>query len=122
MIAGVVAGINWVIREKITKGGPHVANLSLGGPRSPIMRWAVFKATLAGVVMVLAAGNEDFDACFYSPSNSNVGITVGATDINDRRADYSNYGPCVDLFAPGTDIRSTWVADSTATKSISGTS
>eukprot|EP00178_Gracilaria_changii_P021910 TRINITY_DN64904_c0_g1_i1.p1 TRINITY_DN64904_c0_g1~~TRINITY_DN64904_c0_g1_i1.p1 ORF type:complete len:140 (-),score=30.64 TRINITY_DN64904_c0_g1_i1:173-556(-) len=72
--------------------------------------------------MVVAAGNDDSDACDYSPASAPEAITVGATGDDNARAYYSNYGTCLDVFGPGTDITSTWIGSPDATNTISGTS
>ncbi|MGR8931895.1 MAG: S8 family serine peptidase [Gammaproteobacteria bacterium] len=75
-----------------------------------------------GVVYAVAAGNYNAEACNYSPARVSAAITVGATTSFDHRAYYSNYGKCVDLFAPGSAITSAWNTSSTAFNTISGTS
>ncbi|AFD24503.1 S8 family peptidase [Deinococcus gobiensis] len=120
--SGVISGINWALNNK--GSATAVANMSLGGPASSAVDDAVNNAGSRGLVMVVAAGNENQDACNVSParaSGSGV-ITVGATTRSDVRASYSNYGSCVDLFAPGSDITSAWIGSTTATNTISGTS
>lgn len=116
---GVIEGIDWVAKNHVS---PAVANMSLGGPVSQAVDDAIANAVKAGVVMVLAAGNENQNACKVSPARTPVAITVGATEKTDRRASYSNFGNCVDIFAPGSDITSAWYTSTTATKTISGTS
>ena len=86
------------------------------------MNAAVAGAYSNGVTMVVAAGNSNANACNYSPSSEPTAITVGATTSSDARASYSNYGTCLDLFAPGSSITSAWYSSSTATNTISGTS
>jgi serine protease len=115
----VVEGIEWVTAHHVK---PAVANMSLGGPVSQAIDDAVNAAVAAGVTFVVAAGNENANACNGSPARVPAAITVGATDSADNRASYSNYGSCVDIFAPGTDITSLWYDSSTATQTISGTS
>ena len=117
----VIAGLNWVAAAH-PAGQLAVANMSLGGGYSAAINAAVQGVIDDGVIMVVAAGNSDVDACSASPASTPGAITVGATDQNDQRADFSNYGRCVDLFAPGTDITSAWASSSTATTTISGTS
>lgn len=115
----IIAGINWVAAHRVL---PAVANMSIGGSPSTAMDSAMTALVSKGVVVVVAAGNSNDDACNYSPSRVPGLITVGATTNTDTRADYSNYGSCVDIFAPGTDITSTWYTGNTATNTISGTS
>lgn len=117
--AQVVAGINWVAAHAIK---PAVANMSLGGGADSAIDTAVSNAINAGVTFAIAAGNSNRNACSYSPARVAAAITVGATGINDARASYSNYGTCLDLFAPGTNITSDWYTSDTATNTISGTS
>ena len=117
--SGVIAGIDWITEHHVK---PAVANLSLGGPSSRSLDEAVERSIRAGVSYVLAAGNEDQDACKTSPAQVAEGITVGATDRTDRRAGFSNWGSCLDLFAPGQDIKAAWHEGDSASNTISGTS
>jgi subtilisin family serine protease len=119
--AGVIAGIDWMIAHH-TAGTPAVANLSLGGSYSPAMNAAVARAVADGIVMAVAAGNENADACGVSPASEPSAMTVGATEASDARAYYSNYGSCVDIFAPGSAIISAATSSPTASRSLSGTS
>ena len=119
--AGVIAGIDWMIAHH-TAGTPAVANLSLGGGYSPAMNEAVARAVADGIVMAVAAGNENEDACGVSPASEASAMTVGATEANDARAYYSNFGSCVDIFAPGSSIVSAGTSSPTARRSLSGTS
>lgn len=116
--SGVIAGIDWVTNNR--GPGPAVANMSLGSGASTSVDTAVKKSTMSGVTYVVAAGNSNADACRYSPARVSEAITVGATTTTDARASYSNFGSCLDLFAPGSSITSTWLAGGAAT--ISGTS
>lgn len=118
--SGVVAGINWVTANH--PGGPAVINMSLGGGANSAIDSAVNDAVNAGIVVVVAAGNSAADACSYSPARVPAAITIGATDIRDARASYSNFGSCVDMWAPGTQITSAWISGTSATNTISGTS
>ncbi|GAA1693299.1 serine protease [Glycomyces endophyticus] len=117
--AGVVNGINWVAANAIE---PAVANMSLGGGYSASLNNAVEAAVDAGVTFAVAAGNEDQDACNVSPASAPSAITVAASDNTDTRAYFSNFGSCVDVFAPGVGITSAWHTSNTATNTISGTS
>ncbi|MGE4130484.1 MAG: S8 family peptidase [Bdellovibrionales bacterium] len=117
--ADVIAGIDWVASHHVQ---PAVANMSLGGPSSQAVDDAVRAAIEAGVTFVVAAGNSNEDACQTSPSRVPEAITVAASDRADKRASFSNYGNCVDLFAPGVDILSLGISNSSATASLSGTS
>ncbi|HEU4883942.1 MAG TPA: S8 family peptidase [Longimicrobium sp.] len=117
--ATIVAGINWTAANAIK---PAVANMSLGGGASSTTDAAVNGLINAGVVAVVAAGNDGLDACNYSPARVANAITVGSTTSTDARSSFSNYGTCVDVFAPGSSILSTWIGSTTATNTISGTS
>lgn len=117
--SGVIAGVDWVLQQHRS---PAVANLSLGGGASSSMDEAVQRLIAAGVTTVVAAGNDNADACNGSPNRVREAITVGATDRNDRRADFSNWGRCVDLFAPGHEIEAAWYQSDSQTRTISGTS
>jgi subtilisin family serine protease len=117
----VIAGVDWVTGNHVT-GTPAVANMSLGGGQSAALDTAVRNSIADGVTYAVAAGNDAVDACSGSPSGVTEAITVGATDTADRRADFSDFGPCVDWFAPGMDITSAWWLTDTSTNTISGTS
>ena len=119
--SGVIAGIDWIVAHH-QFGVPAVANLSLVGGASSTMDAAVRRGISDGVTFVVAAGNSGTDACKASPARVAEAITVGATDATDRRASYSSYGSCVDLFAPGTGIVSASAAADDATMVRSGTS
>jgi len=99
-----------------------VANMSLGGGRSYALDRVVNAAVDSGVVFAVAAGNDGNNACYYSPAAAKKAITVGASTIHDTNAWFSNHGKCVDVFAPGLDITSTWIGSDSATNTISGTS
>ena len=118
-VSGVIAGMDWAAANA---SGPSVANLSLGGPRSVTLENAVDRLTSAGVVVVVVAGNLGEDACETSPASAADAITVAASDAGDARAAFSNYGSCVDLFAPGVDVESLGHTSPTATRTMSGTS
>ena len=118
---GVIAGLDWVIANH-NAGVPAVANMSLGGGASFALDTAVQNAINDGVVMAVAAGNSNANACNYSPARAANAITVGATERTDVRASYSNFGTCLDIFAPGSGITSAWIGGTSATNSISGTS
>lgn len=122
--SGVIAGIDWVAKNAVK---PAVANMSLGGGASTALDSSVQNAIQAGVTFGVAAGNGDAlgnpqDACGTSPARVPEAITVGATDKTDTRASFSNYGTCLDIFAPGVGITSSWDTSDTATNTISGTS
>ncbi|MEV5282561.1 MULTISPECIES: S8 family serine peptidase [unclassified Streptomyces] len=115
----VVAGIDWVTKNH---KGPSVANLSLGGTADPALDEAVQKAIASGVTFGVAAGNESADAGNSSPAHVKEAITVASSTKNDEQSSFSNFGPVVDLYAPGSDITSDWNTSDTATNTISGTS
>lgn len=117
--SGVIEGVDWVTKNAKK---PAVANMSLGGGASSALDEAVDNAIQQGVTFVVAAGNEDADACGSSPARAKDAITVGSTTKTDERSSFSNKGKCVDLFAPGSDILSAWYTNDTATNTISGTS
>ena len=120
-LSDVIAGLNWVAANH-APGQLAVANMSLGGGYSEALNAAVQSVIDDGVTVVVAAGNDGMDACGNSPASVAAAITVGATDSNDQRAGFSDYGSCVDLFAPGVDIKSSWLDSSTAIETLSGTS
>ena len=150
LFSGVIAGIDWVIADhqagepafrfllspirhqtripcfRLTTasstGCAEPFTKGLGGGLSVAVNDAIARLVADGVVVVVAAGNSNANACNYSPSSAPNAITVGATESTDRRATYSNFGTCLDIFAPGSGILSSWIGSTTATSSISGTS
>jgi len=124
--SGVIAGIDWVTGNHAA-GAPAVANMSLGGGASTALDTAVENSIADGVSYAVAAGNGNQggraqDACKYSPARAPNAMTIGATDQRDTKTSWSNYGNCVDWFAPGLSITSAWYSSNTATNTISGTS
>ncbi len=117
--SGVIAGVDWVTANHVK---PAVANMSLGGGASSALDTAVNNSIAAGVSYAVAAGNDNANACNYSPARAANAVTVGATTSSDARSSFSNYGTCLDIFAPGSSITSAWYTSSTATNTISGTS
>ncbi|HVF49608.1 MAG TPA: S8 family peptidase [Pyrinomonadaceae bacterium] len=116
----VIAGVDWVTANRIT---PAVANMSLGGGASAALDTAVQNSINAGVTYAVAAGNEySANACNSSPARLAAAITVGSTTSTDAKSDFSNIGTCLDIFAPGSSILSSWATSDTATNTISGTS
>ena len=115
----VIAGLDWVASQNPKNA---VVNLSLGGGTSTALDDAINRVVNKDIVVVVAAGNNNADACNYSPSRVPAAITVGATTNQDQRANYSNYGKCLDVFAPGSNITSDWYSSNTATATASGTS
>ena len=118
-LSGVIAGLDWVAANG---SKPAVVNMSLGGGISSTLDAAVASLVKGGYTVVVAAGNSGQDACGYSPAREPSALTVGATTSSDTRASYSNFGTCLDLFAPGNGITSSWYTSNTATNTISGTS
>jgi len=118
---GIVAGVDWVTGNHAS--GPAVANMSLGGSGSnATLENAVRNSINDGVVYAIASGNSNSNACNFTPARTPEAITVNASDINDARASFSNFGTCTDIFAPGVNITSSWNTSDTATNTISGTS
>ena len=117
--SGVIAGIDWVEENH---SSPAVANMSLGGGASTALDDAVRSAIASGVTFAIAAGNNNANACDSSPARVAQALTVGSTTNTDARSSFSNFGVCVDLFAPGSSITSAWNTSNTATNTISGTS
>jgi hypothetical protein len=117
--AGVISGMDWVTGNHIK---PAVANMSLGGGASQATDDAVQRMFAAGVSVAVAAGNDNKDACGYSPARAPNAITVGSTTNTDARSSFSNWGTCLDIFAPGSSITAAWHTSNTATNTISGTS
>ncbi|MFE3599833.1 S8 family peptidase [Streptomyces sp. NPDC059142] len=115
--AGVIAGFDWVAKNAEQ---PAVMNASIGGSRSTAVNAAVNSVADSGVPPVVAAGNENQNACNVSPASASKVITVGATDREDRQATFSNWGPCLKLYGPGVDIVSARLGG--GYKSLSGTS
>ncbi|WP_246121592.1 S8 family peptidase [Actinoallomurus bryophytorum] len=115
--ADVIAGMDWVARNAVK---PAVANMSLGGSKSPTVDVAAKRLSGAGVFLAVAAGNNAGDACNGSPSGADGVLAVAADDRTDASAGFTNYGSCVKVYAPGVDIKSDWLSG--ATRTVSGTS
>ena len=118
-ISQVLAGIDWVAANAVK---PAVANMSLGGGASTSIDTAVKNAINKGITFVVASGNDGYDACLYSPARVSSAITVGATDSSDRDTSFSNYGSCLDLYAPGAGITSSTITNTNTYESWNGTS
>ncbi len=121
----VLAGVNWVAQQVQMGSTPAVVNMSLGGPPgagSPALETGIRNSITAGTTYVIAAGNANADACGTVPADVTPAITVAATDTADTRSTFSDFGTCVDLFAPGTGIQSDWNTSPAATAFLSGTS
>lgn len=119
--SGVIAGLDWIAGSHST-GAPAVANMSLGGGAISSVDDAVRAVVNDGVTVVVAVGNSSANACNYSPARAESAITVAATDMNDSQASFSNFGTCVDIYAPGVSVPSAWYTSTTASASLSGTS
>ncbi|MDW8270629.1 MAG: S8 family serine peptidase, partial [Anaerolineae bacterium] len=117
--SGVIAGVNWVLANHIA---PAVVNMSLGGNASDALDTAIRNAINGDIVFVVAAGNNNGDACLMSPARVAEALTVGASTSADARASFSNYGGCLDLFAPGVSITSAYHTSDMAIAISSGTS
>ncbi|KZT72431.1 serine-type endopeptidase [Daedalea quercina L-15889] len=136
-MSDVMAGVVWTVQQAVAKAkaaaeefrrtgkASHkgsVANMSLGGGKSKALDDAVNRAVDNGVHFAVAAGNDNKDACNNSPAAAKKAVTVGASTLGDERAYFSNHGPCVDIFAPGLNVRSTYIGSETAEATLSGTS
>lgn len=126
-MSDVIKGVEWAAndhkrRKAADPNARSVANMSLGGGSSKTLDRVVNGAVDVGIHFAVAAGNDNRDACKFSPAAAEKAVTVGATSIDDARAWFSNVGSCVDIFAPGKDIESTWIGSNTAVNTISGTS
>jgi len=122
--SGVIAGMDWVTANHLT---PATANMSLGGGASVSVDDAARRMIASGVATGIAAGNGNIagiaqDACKYSPARVAEAMTIGSTTKTDAKSSFSNYGTCVDWFAPGSGITSSWYTSDVATNTISGTS
>jgi subtilisin family serine protease len=124
--AGVINGINYVANTARTRNNPAVASMSLGGGLNTAMNNAVASLVSSGVSTAVAAGNDNANACNYSPASTPTAITVGATSTDasnrDIRSSFSNWGSCVDIFAPGSNIYSAGITSNSAYSTLSGTS
>lgn len=118
--SGIIAAVDWI---RVNRINPAIANMSLGGGYSSTLNSAVNNLSSSGVFVAVAAGNSNADACNYSPASASAAYTTAASTSADAKASYSNYGSCVDSYAPGSSIRSAWIGSGTTeTNTISGTS
>ncbi|MFD5743630.1 S8 family peptidase [Streptomyces massasporeus] len=118
-LSGVIAGVDWVTVRRVR---PAVANMSLGAGVSTSLDTAVRNSIASGVTYAVAAGNSNADATTFSPARVGSALTVGASTLTDSRSSFSNYGPRLDMFAPGSLITAGWHTSDTATTTLSGTS
>ena len=121
--SGVIAALEWILSPANPNPKTQaVLNLSIGGPKSVALNDAIERLVNEGITVVVAAGNERTDACTRSPASAFNAITVGATDIGDAKASYTNFGTCVDINAPGSLITGGWYLGTNSTRTVSGTS
>jgi subtilisin family serine protease len=118
-MSDLIAALDWIVQNRQL---PAVVNISLSGEQSDAANQAVAGVVASGAVVVAAAGNDFGDACAHSPGSAPDALTVGATNVGDMQASYSNSGTCVDLFAPGSMIKSDYFVNDTSTIIMSGTS
>ena len=117
--SGIIAGMEWVAENAER---PAVVNMSLGAGSNPDIDAATNALFAAGILPLVAAGNDNADACGHSPAAAVNAVTVGSTDAADNESSFSNHGTCVDIFAPGTDVVSASYSNTTGTSTLSGTS
>jgi len=127
--SGVIAGFNWATQQHVNNGGPSVASVSLGSTADGGKNAAVTASIQAGVAYSIAAGNSNANACNFYPASTPLAVTVGSTTIStfdeesyDERSSFSNFGTCVDIFAPGTSITSSCITGPNSSCVKSGTS
>ncbi len=118
--AQIIAGIDWVTRDAAASGRPAVALMTLGGGQNQAFNDAITRSINANVHYSVVSGSSNANACDFSPGSTPSATTVGATDVNDAKASFSNFGPCIDVWAPGVNITSAWGTSDTAYSTISG--
>ncbi|MFM2394374.1 MAG: hypothetical protein RLZZ546_2356 [Bacteroidota bacterium] len=118
--SGILASFEYVIKRKQQTKKSSLVNMSLGGGKSNSINRAVAELVKNDITVVVAAGNENQDACNVSPASAEEAISVGATSRNNQLASFSNWGKCVNLLAPGVDIMSTVPGNNS--RQLSGTS
>lgn len=119
--SSILTALDWILANN-PAGTPAVMSMSIGGPLQPLLNAGIKKLYDGGILPIVAAGNSNDDACRYSPSSTPDAVTVGASDPNDVRAYFSNFGDCVDIFAPGTSIVSASATNPAGSTTMSGTS
>jgi len=117
--SGIIAAVDWVRANRIN---PAVANMSLGGGSSSALKTAVNNLANSGVFVAVAAGNSNANACNYSPASASAAYTVASSTSSDAKSSFSNFGSCVNIYAPGSSITSAWHTSNSAINTISGTS
>jgi subtilisin family serine protease len=117
--SGIIAAVDWLRNNRVN---PAVANMSLGGGYSSSLNTAVNNLANSGVFVAVAAGNSNANACNYSPASASAAYTVASSTSSDAKSSFSNYGSCVNIYAPGSSITSAWHTSNSATNTISGTS
>lgn len=120
--SGVIRGIEWVVKNVRKRKRCSIISMSLGGIINKAANKAVEKAIKIGIRVVVAAGNSGNNACGYSPASAKGAITVGATTQSDVKSYFSNIGNCVDILAPGSNVKGAWIGGKSSTRVISGTS
>lgn len=122
-LSTILLAIEYAVNHRLRSGRPGVVNLSLGAYKNNLLNRAIEQATLTGMVFVVAAGNNNINACLTSPSSSPYAITVGAIDdFNDSIASFSNWGQCVDVFASGAYVKSVDIRSNVKPLTLLGTS
>ncbi|XVS66942.1 S8 family peptidase [Actinosynnema sp. CA-299493] len=116
----IIAGIDWATQDAAASGRPAVALMTLGGTANQAFNDAITRSINANVHYSVVSGGSNANACSYSPGSTPLATTVGATDANDAKASFSNYGTCIDVWAPGVNITSAWGTSDTAYSTISG--
>ncbi|MEY3846629.1 MAG: hypothetical protein RJA66_896 [Actinomycetota bacterium] len=119
--SGILKALDWILANN-PAGTPALVSMSIGGGKQPLFNDGIKKLYDGGILPIVAAGNSNADACNYSPSSTPDAVTVGASDSSDNRASYSNFGDCVDLFAPGSSIVSASATNPAGSTTMSGTS
>ncbi|KAH6908860.1 serine protease [Coprinopsis sp. MPI-PUGE-AT-0042] len=120
--SGIVSGLDYIRQQAAASGRPSIVSMSLGGSGNTALDNAIASLTSAGIHAIVAAGNSNANASGFSPARAPSAVTVGASTIADAKASYSNFGALVDVWAPGSNVISSWIGSDTATNSISGTS
>jgi hypothetical protein len=116
----IIAGIDWATQDAAASGRPAVALMTLGGGANQAFNDAITRSINANVHYSVVSGSSNANACGFSPGSTPLATTVGATDATDAKASFSNYGSCIDVWAPGVNITSAWGTSDTAYSTISG--